>query len=37
MRVELYGKESYHIRLKNGTSLRASGSGYKLLKERLNL
>jgi hypothetical protein len=37
MRVELYGKESYHIRLKNGTSLRASGGGYKLLKERLNL
>jgi hypothetical protein len=37
MRVELYGKESYHIRLKNGTSIRASGTGYKLLKERLNL
>jgi hypothetical protein len=37
MRVELYGKESYHIRLKNGTSVRASGTGYKLLKERLNL
>jgi hypothetical protein len=37
MRVELFGKESYHIRLKNGTSLRASGAGYKLLKEKLNL
>lgn len=37
MRVELFGKESYHIRLKNGTSLRASGTGYKLLKEKLNL
>jgi hypothetical protein len=37
VRVELYGKETYHIRLKNGASLRASGSGYKLLKEKLNL
>ncbi|MDR1257847.1 MAG: LytTR family transcriptional regulator DNA-binding domain-containing protein [Tannerellaceae bacterium] len=37
MRVELFGKESYNIRLKNGVSLRASGAGYKLLKERLNL
>ncbi|MDR1919252.1 MAG: LytTR family transcriptional regulator [Tannerellaceae bacterium] len=37
MRVELFGKENYHIRLKNGASLRASGAGYKLLKERLSL
>ncbi|MDR0429025.1 MAG: LytTR family transcriptional regulator [Tannerellaceae bacterium] len=37
MRVELFGKESYHIRLKNGMSLKASGAGYKLLKEKLNL
>jgi hypothetical protein len=37
MRVELFGKESYHIRLKNGACLRASGTGYKLLKERLSL
>ncbi|MDR1557242.1 MAG: LytTR family transcriptional regulator [Tannerellaceae bacterium] len=36
-RVELFGKESYRVRLKNGTILRASGAGYKLLKERLNL
>jgi hypothetical protein len=37
MRVELFGKESYCVRLKNGVSLRVSGAGYKLLKERLNL
>ncbi|MDR1356801.1 MAG: LytTR family transcriptional regulator DNA-binding domain-containing protein [Tannerellaceae bacterium] len=37
MRVELFGKESYSVRLKNGASLRASVTGYKLLKERLNL
>jgi hypothetical protein len=37
MRVELFGKESYCVRLKNGVSLRASSAGYKLLKERLGL
>lgn len=37
IRLELFGKESYHIRLRNGTSLRASNAGYKLLKNRLNL
>jgi DNA-binding LytR/AlgR family response regulator len=37
MRVELFGKESYQVRLKNGVNLRASGAGYKLLKERLSL
>lgn len=36
-RIELFGKESYQVRLKNGTSLKASLAGYKLLKERLNL
>lgn len=36
-RVELYGKETYHVQLKNGNSLRASISGYKLLKEKLAL
>lgn len=36
-RVELYGKESYRVILKNGTSLNASLSGYRLLKERLGL
>lgn len=37
MRVELFGKENYQVRLKNGTTLRASNTGYKLLKERLSL
>lgn len=37
MRIELFGKESYHIKLTNGISLKASSAGYKLLKERLNL
>ncbi len=36
-RVELFGKETYQVRLKNGQSLRASSAGYKLLKERLAL
>lgn len=36
-RVELYGKETYHVQLKNGTTLRASISGYRLLKEQLSL
>lgn len=37
VRVELFGKENYMVKLKNGTSLRASIAGYKLLKERLAL
>lgn len=36
-RVELYAKETYHVLLKNGTTLRASISGYKQLKELLAL
>lgn len=36
-RVELFGKENYQVRLKCGVSLRASLSGYKLLKKRLAL
>lgn len=36
-RVELFGKENYRLLLKNGTKLRVSNSGYKLLKERLKL
>lgn len=36
-RVELFGKETYQVRLKNGTYLRASITGYKVLKERLGL
>ena len=37
LRVELFGKENYQVRLKNGVCLRASNAGYKLLKERLSL
>lgn len=36
-RVELFGKENYRLLLKNGTKLRVSHSGYRLLKERLEL
>ncbi len=36
-RVELYEKESYAVILKNGHSLKASSSGYKLLKQELKL
>lgn len=37
MRIELFGKETYQVRLKNSVCLRASSTGYKLLKERLSL
>ena len=36
-RVELFGKESYRLLLKNGDKLRVSLSGYKLLKIKLAL
>ena len=36
-RVELFGKETYQLLLKNGVKLRVSLSGYRLLKERLGL
>lgn len=36
-RVELFGKENYHVRLKNGTVLKASINGYRMLKVRLDL
>ena len=36
-RIELFGNETYQVRLKNGMTLRASHSGYKLLKEKLAL
>lgn len=36
-RVELFGKENYRLLLKNGAKLRVSHSGYRLLKERLEL
>ncbi|MDD2425551.1 MAG: LytTR family DNA-binding domain-containing protein [Bacteroidales bacterium] len=37
VRTELYGKESYTIYLSSGIKLRASASGYRLLKEKLSL
>jgi DNA-binding LytR/AlgR family response regulator len=37
IRLELFGKETYNIRLKNGISLKASKGGYKLLKSKLEL
>jgi two-component system, LytTR family, response regulator len=36
-RLELYEKESYAVVLKNGKTLKASLSGYKILKQTLNL
>ena len=36
-RVELYAKETYHVHLKNGITIRASISGYKQLKEVLSM
>jgi len=37
VRIELFGKETYQLRLKNNTCLRMSSSGYKLLKDKLLL
>lgn len=37
LRVELFGKENYQVRLKNDVRLRASLTGYKVLKEKLDL
>lgn len=36
-RLELYNKESYMVILKNNVSVKASSTGYKLLKEKLHL
>jgi two-component system, LytTR family, response regulator len=36
-RLELYEKESYSVILKSGKTLKASITGYKLLKEMLRL
>lgn len=36
-RIELFSKEHYQIKLKNGTPLRVSLSGYKVLKKQLQL
>lgn len=37
VRVELFGKETYQVRLKNGIYLKVSSSGYRVLKDRLLL
>ena len=34
-KIELYEKETYKVHLKNGNVLKASGSGYKLLKQKM--
>lgn len=36
-RLELFGKESYQLILKNGVKLRVSLSGYRLLRQRLGI
>ena len=36
-KMELYEKETYKIHLKNGDILKASSSGYKLLKQKMRL
>ncbi len=36
-RVELFGKETYQVTLKNGAKLRVSLTGYRLLKEHLGI
>lgn len=36
-RIELFEKESYLIKLKNGAQVKASNAGYKALKEMLNI
>ncbi|HTX88758.1 MAG TPA: LytTR family DNA-binding domain-containing protein, partial [Bacteroidales bacterium] len=36
-RIELYDKESYMVHLKNGVHLKASVTGYKLLKQLLKM
>jgi len=37
LRLELYDKESYRVILKNNAIIKASSTGYKLLKEKLQL
>jgi len=36
-KIELYEKETYSIRMKNGSSVRAGLNGYKLLKQKMQL
>lgn len=37
IRIELFGKDTYQVRLRDNTCLRISNSGYKLLKDKLLL
>lgn len=37
VRIELFGKQTHQVRLKNNTCLRISSNGYKLLKDALML
>ncbi|MDR1526297.1 MAG: LytTR family transcriptional regulator [Dysgonamonadaceae bacterium] len=36
-KIELYEKETYKVQLKNGSSLKASNAGYRLLKQKMQL
>jgi len=36
-KIELYEKETYKVQLKTGNSLKASASGYKLLRQKMQL
>jgi hypothetical protein len=36
-KIELYEKETYKVQLKNGNSLKTSASGYKLLRQKMQL
>jgi DNA-binding LytR/AlgR family response regulator len=36
-KIELYEKETYKVLLKNGTGIKASPAGYKLLKQKMRL
>lgn len=37
VQLELYGKESYLLQLRNGMKIKVSNAGYKLLRSRLGL
>ena len=35
--IEPYGKQQYHIKLKNNSSVKTSKSGYKVIREKLSI
>jgi two-component system LytT family response regulator len=37
VKIELYEKEGYHVKLSTGATIKASTTGYKLLRERVRL